>query len=202
MSDAEARLTEPETVPRYTLEEARRVMAARDCSTKGHDLEVVLASGGEPARLYCRRGCGTPGWVVGPVQLDGHGDGQPERPIDRQIGSAVEYALAERGVRISSDDAVAVARRVLDLIISGQLNGALAALLPPGNALATQSSHPPRATDSLSETISHLPPAPPAPPVAPAPAELAAPLATSAARAAGYPRPEPARANGAGEGSG
>lgn len=51
---------------RYTLAEAARELARRECMADGHDLQIVQ-SGIEPVRLVCGRGCGHHGWTVTPV---------------------------------------------------------------------------------------------------------------------------------------
>jgi len=59
----------------YTLEEARREMARRECAGFGHDLDIVY-QGAEPVRLVCGRGCGHRGWTITPTMCAGH-DRQP-----------------------------------------------------------------------------------------------------------------------------
>lgn len=43
--------------PKYTLEEARQVMARRECAMHGHDFDVLQKMGGEPYMVLCSR-CG------------------------------------------------------------------------------------------------------------------------------------------------
>jgi hypothetical protein len=67
-------MTDPDISPagdvsRYTLDEAARELAARDCDFHGHDIEI-LYSAGQPARLICIRGCRHPGWTVTPAPPD------------------------------------------------------------------------------------------------------------------------------------
>jgi len=42
---------------RYTLDEARRELARRECVALGHDWVVVTGGGGEPRLVLCER-CG------------------------------------------------------------------------------------------------------------------------------------------------
>ena len=49
---------------KYTLEEARRELARRECTFLGHDLQIIYEGLGEPKQIVCERGCGHPGWTV------------------------------------------------------------------------------------------------------------------------------------------
>lgn len=49
--------------PRYTLPEARREIARRECAFHGHDWRVVIAGTGQPVAITCER-CGQAHEVV------------------------------------------------------------------------------------------------------------------------------------------
>lgn len=41
--------------PRYTLAEAREIIAKQTCAQVGHDLYTVNSVAGDPASIYCSR---------------------------------------------------------------------------------------------------------------------------------------------------
>lgn len=45
----------PATEPRYTLDEARALLAAQDCASEGHSLNGVRTAGGDTLWVYCTR---------------------------------------------------------------------------------------------------------------------------------------------------
>lgn len=45
----------PDPEQRYTLEEAKRILDIRECTRKGHVLEVLLTNGGIPTTVVCTR---------------------------------------------------------------------------------------------------------------------------------------------------
>lgn len=47
---------------RFTLDEARKVIARQACAMQGHDFEVLTELGGGPRTVFCRR-CGL-SWPV------------------------------------------------------------------------------------------------------------------------------------------
>lgn len=66
--------------PTYTLDEAKRELARRECALQGHDFDVVVDLN-EPARFYCSR-CGT-SWAVQ----------QPTTTTDDELLEAARAAL-------------------------------------------------------------------------------------------------------------
>jgi hypothetical protein len=47
----------------YTLQEAQRELARRQCGLAGHDVDLVAVAGGsEPVAAVCSNRCGHPGW--------------------------------------------------------------------------------------------------------------------------------------------
>jgi hypothetical protein len=48
---------------RYTLNEAKRVLARQECGIHGHDWEIIRSMGDEPKALICAR-CGESRKVV------------------------------------------------------------------------------------------------------------------------------------------
>lgn len=63
--------------PRYTLDEARAVLAARDCASHGHDLDEVRTLAGETLWVCCTR-CPARFVPVG-------GDGLPVTPAGQYV---------------------------------------------------------------------------------------------------------------------
>ena len=51
-----------DTTARYTLEEARREFARRECANHGHSWNVIQSVGGGPMRIVCES-CGWSGAV-------------------------------------------------------------------------------------------------------------------------------------------
>lgn len=54
----------PEKTPRYTLDEARRLLAAEECGITGHNFEVLKLTDGSPLMVICIRVCGAGPWNV------------------------------------------------------------------------------------------------------------------------------------------
>lgn len=53
---------------RYTLDQARRELARRECEIHGHDIDFTHHAGStDPIAAYCTRGCGHHGWRMIPV---------------------------------------------------------------------------------------------------------------------------------------
>lgn len=48
---------------RYTLDEARQVLARRQCGQHGHDITIIY-TGIDPVRMICDNACGHPGWII------------------------------------------------------------------------------------------------------------------------------------------
>jgi hypothetical protein len=52
----------------YTLAEARRELARRECDTHGHDIDFMHQHGStDPIAAFCTRDCGHQGWRMTPV---------------------------------------------------------------------------------------------------------------------------------------
>lgn len=75
----------PAEVPRYTLDEARRVLAALECRAQGHAFMVTARTAdgwpapeppifptdpADPTAVWCSRGCGAGPWKVAPTVLE------------------------------------------------------------------------------------------------------------------------------------
>jgi hypothetical protein len=57
-------MADEDTTGRYTLEEAARELARRECGGHGHDFEMIVVFGGEPTGIICAR-CGR-SWRIVP----------------------------------------------------------------------------------------------------------------------------------------
>ncbi|MDL4812790.1 hypothetical protein [Actinomadura opuntiae] len=65
--------------PRYTLDQARQLLARQECRARGHDLDIVTSTAGEPLSAHCSRGCGHPGWRLVPIISTSPAAGAPTR---------------------------------------------------------------------------------------------------------------------------
>lgn len=126
--------------PRYTLDEARALLAAQDCASNGHSLNEVRTGAGDTLWVYCDRcparfvpaaentarelpaDATTSSWTSNPWVLLSYlvsEDGEPQHPMDVSVlrvdldehGQPTSASLDRVRDRITRDATAKVARR-------------------------------------------------------------------------------------------